>query len=137
VSALWTITHEGRHAVEVTPPDGTIALYRMMPTGLGQHLIGTLTITLKHGGGNTYRLMVETRPIAVWKLKRPADQVGTAFAAYDHLAANTVVRGLVRAWAQGRLPVCPSNRRDSTAWRLYIDATADAVMVRRARALRP
>jgi len=136
VKALWTVTQDGRHAVEVTPPDGKIAMYRLMPTGLGQHLIGTLELTLSNGGRNTYRLLVEVKPFLGRSLRRPPDKVGTGFLAYDDASAQTVVRGLVRAWAQGRVPTTPGNRRDSTAWRLYVDATADAVMVRRARALK-
>lgn len=135
VRAKWTVAKDGRHAVELEPKDSSvIALYRFFsPMGRQTFYI---EVTLTHPGGHRYNLEATIYTPALVGRRR-VDTLRTAFPAYDEASAATVVRTLSRAWAVGRIPLTPGNAKHGTAWRLYIDSTADAVMVRRARALRP
>lgn len=136
MKAIWTVAQDGRHAVELEPVEGSsdIAVYRFLsPVGRARfHIDVNVIKLLPHRYG-----IDATTGVPAWSFTKTPPAFHCGFHAYDDESARTVLRGIAKAWAMGRIPLTPGTRVHATAWKIYIDATADAAMVRRARTLRP
>lgn len=133
MTAKWTVAQDGRHAVELEPKDsGFIAVYRFLsPVGRARYYID---VTTQRAAEGRYHVTV-TVSTPMFSFARVPETLRTAFHAIDDSAAAAVLRGLAKAWATGRIPLLPASRAQTMTWRLYIDATADAITRRRTRAL--
>ena len=121
-----------RLGTEYRPGDGVLVRWDLrFAEGRRGKMIRRAVLNVYTRSAHDYQMRVSLAALG-W---RSFAELWVSFRAGGPEPACSVVRMVVKAWAEGRLPSLPEDETSRTAWQLYTAGAADAIAQRIHRTL--